>query len=473
MLQQQLLPIIQRINMTKQITLFTLAALILFGSCRVSKTYEQPKMPTPTAYADNANADTIPLVKWFDLFKDTALQSIIKTTLDNNRNLQLASARVLEAQMQADIIRINQYPSFNYQLQAGGGTAGTDALKVAGGLNSAVFKAAGVLNWEIDLWGKLRGATASARAQILAIDENRNALKVSLVAEAASLYFILRDLDNRLLIAQRTLASRQESTKIITQRYEKGYISELDRYQAVQQEAQAAALIPNISRQIVQTENAINLLMGKTPGVVSRGASLFNQVLPPSIPAGLPSQLLLRRPDIRASEKALNAQYEKIGVAEASRYPSFSLTGLLGFASPQLGSLVSNGFVANGFAGLVGPIFQFGQNLKRVQVEKIRTQQAQLQYEQTILASFADVNNALIANKTFGEEYANRKIQADAGRKALELSNARYNFGYTSYLEVLTQENSLFDAELQESVLMQQKLNALVSLYRALGGGWQ
>jgi multidrug efflux system outer membrane protein len=472
-LQQQLLPIIQRINMTKQITLFTLAALILFGSCRVSKTYEQPKMPTPTAYADNANADTIPLVKWFDLFKDTALQSIIKTTLDNNRNLQLASARVLEAQMQADIIRINQYPSFNYQLQAGGGTAGTDALKVAGGLNSAVFKAAGVLNWEIDLWGKLRGATASARAQILAIDENRNALKVSLVAEAASLYFILRDLDNRLLIAQRTLASRQESTKIITQRYEKGYISELDRYQAVQQEAQAAALIPNISRQIVQTENAINLLMGKTPGVVSRGASLFNQVLPPSIPAGLPSQLLLRRPDIRASEKALNAQYEKIGVAEASRYPSFSLTGLLGFASPQLGSLVSNGFVANGFAGLVGPIFQFGQNLKRVQVEKIRTQQAQLQYEQTILASFADVNNALIANKTFGEEYANRKIQADAGRKALELSNARYNFGYTSYLEVLTQENSLFDAELQESVLMQQKLNALVSLYRALGGGWQ
>jgi multidrug efflux system outer membrane protein len=306
----------------------------------------------------------------------------------------------------------------------------------------------------------------------LAVDENRNALKVSLVAEAASLYFILRDLDNRLLIAQRTLASRKESTKIITQRYEKGYISELDRYQAVQQEAQAAALIPNISRQIVQTENAINLLMGKTPGTVSRGASLFNQILPPSIPAGLPSQLLLRRPDIKASEKALNAQYEKIGVAEASRYPSFSLTGLLGFASPQLGSLVSNGFVANGFAGLVGPIFQFGQNLKRVQVERIRTQQAQLQYEQTVLASFADVNNALIANKTFAEEYANRKIQADAGRKALELSNARYNFGYTSYLEVLTQENSLFDAELQESVLMQQKLNALVGLYRALGGGW-
>ncbi len=459
--------------MKKQIFIFSLSALLLLGSCRVTKAYEQPQTVTPTAFSENANADTIPLVKWFDLFKDTALQTIIKTTLDSNRNLQLASARVMEAQMQADIIRINQYPSFNYQLQAGGGTAGTDALKVGGGLNSAVFKAAGVLNWEIDLWGKLRGATASARAQILAVEENKNALKVSLVAEAASLYFLLRDLDNRLLIAKRTLSSRKESTKIITQRYEKGYISELDRYQAVQLEAQAAALIPNISRQIVQTENAINLLMGKTPGPVSRGATLFSQVLPPSIPAGLPSQLLLRRPDIKASEKALNAQYEKIGVAEASRYPSFSLTGLLGFASPQLGSLVSNGFIANGFAGLVGPIFQFGQNYKRVQVERIRTQQAQIQYEQTVLASFADVNNALIANKTYEEEYANRKIQADAGRKALELSKARYDFGYTSYLEVLTQENSLFDAELQESVLMQQKLNALVSLYRALGGGWQ
>lgn len=473
MLQQQQLPIIQRTNMTKQLFLYSLTAILLFGSCRVSKTYEQPQMAAPAAYAANANTDSNPLVKWFELFKDTALQTIIKTTLDNNRNLQLASARVLEAQMQADIIRINQYPSFNYQLQAGGGTAGTDALKVGGGLNSAVFKAAGVLNWEIDLWGKLRGATAAARAQILAVDENRNALKVSLVAEAASLYFILRDLDNRLLIAQRTLASRKESTKIITQRYEKGYISELDRYQAVQQEAQAAALIPNISRQIVQTENAINLLMGKPNGTIARGATLFEQILPPSIPAGLPSQLLLRRPDIKASEKALNAQYERIGVAEASRYPSFSLTGLLGFASPQLGSLVSNGFVANGFAGLLGPIFQFGQNYKRVQVERIRTQQAQLQYEQTVLASFADVNNALIANKTFAEEYSNRKIQADAGRKALELSKARYDFGYTSFLEVLTQENSLFDAELQESVLMQQKLNALVSLYRALGGGWE
>jgi multidrug efflux system outer membrane protein len=458
--------------MMKNIFVLLFATTLIVSGCKVGGTYQQATASVPAGFNNATNSDTTPLIKWFELFKDTALQTIITTTLNNNKNLLVASNRILEAQIQTDIIRINQYPVFGYQAQAGGGTAGNDALKVAGGLNSAVFKAAGVLNWEIDLWGKLRGATASAQAQYLSSVETTNALRVSLIAEAASLYFLMRDLDNRLTIAERTLASRKESTKIITQRYEKGYISELDRFQAIQQEAQAAALIPNIQRQIAQTENALNVLMAKNGGPISRGPSIFNQSMLASIPQGLPSQLLLRRPDIRAAEKSLNAQFERIGIAKASMYPSFSLTGLLGFASPQLSSMVSNGFVANGFAGLTGPLFMFNQNRKRVEVEKVRTTQVQLQYEQTVIASFADVNNALIATKTFEEEYKSRKIQADAGRKALELSNARYNFGYTSYLEVLTQENFLFDAELQESVLMQQKLNALVSLYRALGGGW-
>ena len=457
--------------MKKFITLFILITVLL-GSCMVGSKYQQPAVVMPSGFSDNANADTVALVKWFELFKDTALQSIIKTTLSNNKDLLTAAARVEEARLQTDIIRINQYPYFGYQAQAGGGTAGNDALRVGGGLNSAVFKAAGVLNWEIDLWGKLRRATASAQAQFLAIDENRNALRVSLVAQTASLYFLLRDLDNRLLIAQRTLASRKESTKIITQRFEKGYIAELDKFQAIQQEAQAAALIPNIQRQIAQTENALNVLMSRNPGPIARGQNIFDQILPPDIPAGLPSQLLQRRPDIRASEKSLQAQFERIGIAQASMYPSFSLTGLLGFASPQLNTLISDGFVANGFGNITGPIFQFNQNKKRVEVEKVRTTQTQLQYEQTVINAFADVSNALISSKTYAEEYDKRRIQADAGRKALELSNARYNYGYTSYLEVLTQENSLFDAELQESLLLQQRLNAIVSLYKALGGGW-
>ncbi|MEN9599013.1 MAG: hypothetical protein RL596_1324, partial [Bacteroidota bacterium] len=166
------------------------------------------------------------------------------------------------------------------------------------------------------------------------------------------------------------------------------------------------------------------------------------------------------------------AQFERVGIAQASMYPSFSLTGLLGFASPQVSSLLSDGFVANGFGALAGPIFQFNQNRKRVELEKTKTISRKIQYDQVILASLAEVNNALIATRTFEEEYSKRQLQVDAGKKALVLSNARYNYGYTSYLEVLTQENILFEAELQESILMQQKLNALVSLYRALGGGW-
>jgi len=460
--------------MRKRIFIILLGFTVYFVSCKVGKQYQQAdyQLTMPSTYNDGFSGDTTALVKWFDLFGDTALQSIIKTTLANNNNLLLAANRVQEAMIQTAIIRINQYPSFNYQAQVGGGTAGNDALRVAGGLNSAVFKVGGLLNWEIDLWGKLRGATAAAQAEFLASAENVNAIKVSLVAEAASLYFLLRDLDNRLLIAKRTVDVRKESTTIITQRYEKGYVAELDKFQAVQQEMQAAVLIPNLERQIVQTENAINLLMATTGKPILRGQSIAHQQLLAKIPAGLPSQLLQRRPDIKAAEKLLNAQFERVGIAQASMYPSFSLTGLLGFASPQVSSLLSDGFVANGFGGLVGPIFQFNQNRKRVELEKTKTISRKIQYDQVILASLAEVNNALIATRTFEEEYSKRQLQVDAGKKALVLSNARYNYGYTSYLEVLTQENILFEAELQESILMQQKLNALVSLYRALGGGW-
>jgi multidrug efflux system outer membrane protein len=329
------------------------------------------------------------------------------------------------------------------------------------------------LNWELDLWGRLKRTTEAARAQLLAQQGVTNALKVSLVAEVANAYFLLCDLDNRLLIAQRTLEARKESTKIINDRFEKGYVAELDKLQAVQQEAFAAALIPNIKRQITQVENALNVLMARMPQPITRGQNLFTQTLTPTIPVGLPSQLLERRPDIVAAEQSLKAQFQRIGIAKAAMFPTLSLTGILGFASPQLSSILNGGFVANGFAGVTGPIFQFNQNKNRVLIEQKRTEQAQLQYEQTVIKAFADVNNALVQNSTYAEEYARKKEQADAANKAYVLSKARYEYGYTSYLEVLIQENSLFDAELQVSALYQQRLNAMVALYRSLGGGWE
>lgn len=445
----------------------------VYNSCVVGPQYATPKQTLPKDFGNGVQSDSSALVKWFELFQDTALQTIIKTTLANNKDLATAASRVDEARFQLDVIRVNTLPSFGYQVQTGGGKAESSALQVAGGFNTGVDKALGLLNWEIDLWGRLRRTTEAARAQFLAQQSVQNALKVSLIAEAASAYFLLCDLDNRLSIANRTLAARKETTKIITERFEKGYVAELDRLQALQQEAIAAALVPSINRQIVQVENALNVLMARMPQSVTRGQTLFAQSILPGIPVGLPSQLLERRPDIIAAEQSLKAQFQRIGIAKASMFPTLSLTGVLGFASPQLSSLLSTGFVANGFAGIAGPIFQFSQNKNRVLVEQKRTEQAQLQYEQTVIKAFADVNNALMQNSTFAEEFARKKEQADAATKAFTLSKARYDYGYTSYLEVLIQENSLFDAELQVSALYQQRLNAMVSLYKSLGGGWE
>ena len=412
-------------------------------------------------------------IKWFELYGDTVLQRLIRTTLDSNRNLMTASYRIEESREIAGIVKANFYPAFGYQLSAGGGQAGQEAQKVAGGFDKGVFKTYATLNWEIDLWGKIRHANIAAYNQFLGDIENRNALVVSLVAEVSQLYFLLCDLDNRLMIARQTLESRKEGTRIITERFNKGYVSEIDKLQAEQQEALAAVTIPNFQRQIVTVENAIRVLMGMGPGPISRGQNLYQQTVSPDIPEGLPSQLLERRPDIREAERRLEAQFNYIGVAKANLYPSLSLTGLLGFASPQLSSLLgSGGFVANGFAGIVGPIFEFNRNKRRIRVEEYRTKQLAAQYEQTVLNAFADVDNALAQYRTYDQEHKIRHEQVMAAQKALQLVQARYDFGYSSYYEVVIQQNLLFDAELAESTTLQQKINSIVFLYKSLGGGW-
>ena len=401
------------------------------------------------------------------------MQRFIKLTLDSNRNLLIAAARVEESREIAGIVKANLYPSFGYQLSAGGGSTGNEALKVAGGIEGGAVKAYGTLNWEIDIWGKIRHSNMAAYSQFIGDIENRNGLIVSLVSEVAQLYFLLRDLDNRLMIAQRTLVARKESTRIITERFNKGYVAEVDKLQAEQQEALAAVAVPNFQRQIITVENALRVLMGTSPGTVLRGQTLYEQTVTPNIPPGLPSQLLERRPDIREAERRLEAQFNYIGVAKANLYPSLSLTGLLGFASPQFTTFLgAGGFVANGFASVAGPIFEFGRNKRRIRVEQYRTQQVAYQYEQVVLNAFADVDNALAEYRTYNQEHEIRRLQVIAARKALELTRAKYDYGYSSYYEVLIQENYLFDAELAESTTLQQKINALVFLYKSLGGGW-
>jgi outer membrane protein, multidrug efflux system len=447
--------------------------ILLFGGCMVGKQYSKPGAPTGMAYRDTLFTDSSQLMKWFELYKDPILQKMVKQTLDSNRDMLTAASRIEEARAQTAVIKANLFPKLGYQGQAGGGKAGSEALKVAGGIDGGYLSAYGLLNWELDIWGKLRRSTQAAYADFLASVENRHALQVSLVGEVATQYFLLRDLDNRLLVSTQTLDARTERTKIITDRFNKGYVSELDELMAIQQQTLASTQIPALRRQIIQTENSLRLLMGMGPGTVERGLGNFEQTLTPDIPVGLSSQLLDRRPDIRSAEKSLQAQFERIGVAQANRLPSISLTGLLGFASPQLSTFVSgNGFVANGFGIIAGPLFNFNQNKKLVEVERKRTDQLYYQYQGVVLSAFGDVDNALAEYKTLTEEYAQRLIQVEAAQKALVLSRARYDSGFTSYLEVTILENNLFDAQLLQSITLQQKLSSIVGLYKALGGGW-
>ncbi len=460
--------------MTRKATYALLAfSIVMLSSCMVGKKYNKPAMPADIVYPNATNSDTAALVRWFEIYHDTALQALIKMAIDSNRDLLASASRVQEALAFSGAVKANLYPHLSYQAAAGGGKAGTDATKVQGGVQGGLLNVFGVLNWELDLWGKLRLQHQSAIDDFLSSKANRDALQVSLVAEVASDYFLLRDLDNELMISEHTLEGRKKNTQIISDKFDHGYVSELDLLQARQQEAIAAAAVPGFRRQITLTENAIRVLLGLGPGPIARGASNYDQILSPDIPVGLPSQLLERRPDIVASEYALQSQFARIGVAQANRFPTISLTGVLGFASPQLTNMFSSqGLVANGFGSLTGPLLNWGQNKRLVEVEKYRTDQVYWQYQQTIFKAFADVDNALASYRNLNEEHLARKQQVDAAAKSLTLSQARYDNGYTSYLEVIIMQTNLFDAQLAESLTMQQKLNSIVSLYKALGGGW-
>jgi multidrug efflux system outer membrane protein len=450
-----------------------LGLLLLLYGCMVGKKYTAPEAPADISYRDTIPTDTIPLVKWFDLYKDPALQDIMNTTLSNNFDLLTAASRIEEARLQSAIIKANLYPQLNYSAAAGGGQAGVNAQKIAAGIDGSSFTAFGTLDWELDVWGKLRHDKRSAVALFLSEVANRNALEASLIAEAANQYFLLRDLDNRLLIAQQTLEGRKENTRIISERFSKGYVAEIDKLQALQQEYVVAATIPLLQRQIITVENSLRLLMGMGPGTIKRGYSNFDQSVTPDIPVGIPSTLLERRPDIIAAEKIMQAEFEQVGVAQANRLPSISLTGILGFASPQLSSLInSDGFVANGFGNITGPLFNFGQRKNAVKIRQQRLEQSSQQYQKTVLSAFGDVDNALTSYRTYSEEYSLRKAQVEAAQKALVLANARYENGYTSYVEVILMQDNLFDAQFNESQALRGRLSSTVQLYKSLGGGW-
>ncbi|POY39189.1 transporter [Solitalea longa] len=464
----------QDINMNRHIA-FT-GILFLLTGCLVGPKYSRPQMDVPTAYAqqsDSLRRDSIANIKWFELYQDSTLQNLIRIALEQNKDLKTAIARVEESRAILGYNKANLYPFLNYNVGAGYNKLHENAQLSGVGIDGNSFNLLGTVNWELDLWGKIRHANRAAYAQLLADEENRKAITVSVVAQIAELYFQLRGLDERLIISKNTVTTREESYNLISARFSKGYVAEIDKFQAEQQVAFAMANIPQLERDIVQTENAIRVLVGQVPGSVPRGLLNINQAISLEIPAGLPSELIERRPDVRAAENTLISQTEQIGVAQALRFPSLALTGFGGVASNDLGNLLQNGSLAFGVAGqLFGPIFNFGQNKRRVDVERKRTEQLLYQYEKTVLVAFSDVENSLKAVKTYQDELFARSKEVQANRNIVKLSRARYDNGFTTFLEVLESESQLYESELNTSITKQNQLAATVQLYKALGGGW-
>lgn len=455
--------------------LASVGVTLLVGGCTLGPDYRRPETATPEDwFQQGPPGESLANLDWWDVFQDEQLQALIRTALEENQDLRIAAARVEEFRAILGITRADQFPALDLRATGARGE-GSDNVFPGNLVDGPAenYRFSGDVFFEVDLFGRLRRASEAARAELLATEEAQRAVGISLIASVASSYMLLRDLDERQDIASRTRRTRERSLAIIRARFDKGTVPLLDVNQAEIELAVADAAVSAGARAVARTEHALAVLLGRGPGPIVRGQALKDQVLPPAIPAGLPSELLQRRPDVRAAEAQLAAQTARIGVAEAARWPSLSLTGSLGLESSELSDLTASGsdFWSVG-GGLLAPVFNAGRNKRRVQVEVARTEQAVLAYQQTVLRAFREVEDALVAVRTYREERGARQRQLEAARSAARLSRARYDGGVTSYLEVLDTERSLFNAELAESQTLGLYLDAIIQLYKALGGGW-
>lgn len=448
--------------------------------CEVGPKYNRPAINTPPAYRGGptggtpaASAQSLGDEKWVDVFQDPVLQQLINTALKQNYDVQIAATRVLQAQAQLGITRANQFPMI------GGGVQIISERnpKVAGSLVSYqtnVGEVALSAIWNLDFWGKYRRQTEAARAELLATEWGRRAVLSSVVASVAAAYFQLRELDMALQIAKNTLSSRQNSLHLTNVLADHGSASLLDVRQSEELVYTASEAIPDLERQIAQQENALSTLLGENPSDIARGAQLAEQPVPAALPAGLPSELLERRPDIREAEENLIAANANIGVAKAAYFPSISLTGTAGFESYSAKRLLdASSSLWNVTGALTQPIFEAGGLRSGLRLSEAQEQQLVLAYKQTIVTAFQQASDALVAYQKTREFREQQQSLTSAAQDAEHLSNVLYQHGGASYLQVLTAETNSFAAQLN---LAQAELNerlALVQLYSSLGGGWQ
>lgn len=425
-----------------------------------------PQAPQESSFAN---------LPWWELLGDTTLQGVVRQGLRHNRDLRIALARVNESRAIAGIQRLESLPEINVNLGGGTRQIGDSIANLSGEREGRYdyFRADVDVRWELDLWGRLRRLNESAQAQLLAQEYGRRAAIVTLVSEIAVTYLELKDLDTQVAIADTTVATQRRSLTLARARFEGALTSELDVRQGEAALARAESELGRLQREARQRENQLNVLVGQIPGPIARGASRPEASLRSAAPAGLPSALLERRPDVREAEERLRAANARIGAAIAARFPTISLTGAAGSISDDVEDLLQSG---TGFwrlaTGILAPVLNAGRSGRQVELERARTEAAVALYEKTVLEAFREVEDALIGVETFGRQVEAASRRVESARRATDIADHRYRGGLDSFFTVLAAQRALFDAQLEYSALQRREGVAMIQLYKSLGGGW-
>ncbi|MGH7794937.1 MAG: efflux transporter outer membrane subunit [Candidatus Binatia bacterium] len=454
--------------------------VLLFTGCTLGPDYRRPPVSIPDNYRGVVGAPTAESfadLPWFEVFGDPVLQELVREALENNYDLRIAAARVEEARAQIGIARSFLFPQLDFR---GGGTAQqvsrvTEPPESFGANRHFQNWLLGFgLAWELDVFGRIRREAEAATALFLATEQAQRGVLITLVADVAQSYFTLRELDLELEIARRTVQLNDDTVRFYQTRLSGGVSNRLELDTAVSNRSRTASTIPELERQIAIQENQINLLLGRNPGPISRGVALTEQYYPPSIPAGLPSVLLERRPDIKAAEELLVSANADVGAAKALFFPNFSLTAALGGASHDLSNIADRrAAIWSLTGGVLQPIFQGGRITSNYEAAKARFEQAVAQYQRSAQNGFREVADALVTI----EKLQSVRLELEVGVRALQdatnLARLRYETGLANYLEILIADQELFTQELALARVRGGQLNAVVQFYRALGGGWQ
>ncbi len=437
--------------------------ILITSSCKVGEDYERAEQNLPETFRqDSETESSIATINWWELFDDPILVELINKSIKENHNIKMAVSRLQESNIYFELSEADFYPSVNYY----GGASSSFNSQTSDFSNSVVT---GVnVSYTIDLWQRIKSLNEAAQQEYLATEYAYRAVTISIISSVASAYISLRDLDNRLLISEKTAENFAANLDVMQARFDGGFVNEVDLTQSKIQLIEAEATIEVLLRSRVQLENGISVLLGSVPIDIPRGLPIQEQITLPEVPTGIPSELISRRPDVLESERKLEAQHIRIGAAEALQYPSLTISLDMGVSL-----LDPVTFFGDLGAQLLGPIFNGGKIKKGIELEKVRTERLLYNYQLSYITAIKEVEDAMIAQSTYNREYDLRSQQMELATKAAELAWVRYDGGLTSYLEVLALQSSQFSAELKASAALQQELQAIIDLYIALGGGWE